>query len=449
MPPNRSALFNDLYQLTMSRAYLGAGRQEEAVFELFCRALPPDRNFLLAAGLADALDFLEHFAFTAADLDYLRSLGMFPDDFLEALAGLRFTGDVRAIPEGTVVFPHEPLIEVRAPLPEAQLVETMLINRLNAQTAFASKAARGVLAAGGRPVVDFGARRAHGTDAGLRVARAAYLAGFAGTSNLLAGQTYGIEVFGTMAHSYIQSFEHELEAFRSFTRFFPETTLLIDTYDEERAVARIAELKAELGQAFAVRAVRIDSGDLLEVSRRVRAALDHHGLGALKIFASGGLDERAVAELLEHGAPIDGFGIGTRLAAATDAPTLDAVYKLVACGGRPRMKLSGRKRFHPGRKQVYRQSAGGHFTGDRIARLDEPAPDGQPLLVEVMRGGERTEAGRAGLEAARQRAADQLARLPEPLRRMDPADAPYPVRPTEALEALRAEVAEALGEESS
>lgn len=429
--PSRSALFTDLYELTMARAYHGADMEGEAVFELFFRHMPENRGYALAAGLEDVLSYLESWRFHESDLDYLSGLDLFPAGFLERLSSIRFTGDVRAVPEGTAVFPGEPIVQVTAPLIQAQMMETFLINQVHYQCVAATKAARVVLAAGGRAVVDFGSRRAHGADAALKAARCAWLAGCAGTSNVLAGMLYGLPVLGTMAHSFVQAHEDEYAAFRDFARYYPETTLLVDTYGALEGVAGVIRLARELGEDFKVRAVRLDSGDLAELSRACRERLDAAGLEEVRIFASGELDEYAVAALVEAGAPIDGFGVGTRMVVSSDAPDLDMAYKLVSYGGRGRAKLSPRKAVYPGAKQVRRFCEGGRFTRDLVCRADEE-PGGEPLLRLVMRGGERTPEGREALASCRGRAASQLAALPEGVKRLARA-AVHPVEVSQTL----------------
>ncbi|MFP2962799.1 nicotinate phosphoribosyltransferase [Myxococcus sp. 1LA] len=333
--PEDTALLTDLYQLTMTEAYLEEGMWDEAVFSLFARRLPPRRNYLLAAGLEDALRYLEHLRFGAEALDWLAAQGRFSDRLLGWLERFRFSGDVDAVAEGTPVFPEEPLLEVRAPLPEAQLVETYLLNQVHFQTTVASKAVRVVTAAAGRHVMEFGLRRHHGTDAGLKAARATYLAGVDSTSNVLAGKRYGIPLAGTMAHSYVQAHDDELEAFRAFTRVHPNATLLVDTYDTLRGVQHVIRLARELGEDFQVTSIRLDSGDLLALSKAAREMLDEAGLEQVRVYASGGLDEDAVARLVARGAPIDSFGVGTAMGVSSDAPALDMAYKLVAYAGAP------------------------------------------------------------------------------------------------------------------
>lgn len=425
-PPSNLALFTDLYELTMGQAYAAEGMDQPAVFELFFRTMPPRRNFLVAAGIEDVLDYLEQLHFTHDDLAYLRSLGRFSESFFDRLKGLRFTGEVWAVPEGTLVFPHQPLVQVRAPLIEAQLVETYVLNQVHFQTVLASKAARVVLAAQGRSVVDFGSRRAHGVDAALKMARACYLAGAIGTSNLLAGQRYGIPVFGTMAHSYIQAHASELDAFEAFVREFPETTLLVDTYETLDGVRHVIELAQKLQERFRVRAVRLDSGNLGELARAARRMLDEAGLSQVGIFASSGLDEYEIQRLVGQGAPIDAFGVGTKLAVSEDAPALDMAYKLVEYAGIARTKRSTGKVLLPGRKQIYRQWAQDRMVEDVLAAWDEDVP-GQPLLVPRMQDGHRTVAP-PPISDVRQYVQQQLAALPDALRQLDTADPPYPVQ---------------------
>jgi nicotinate phosphoribosyltransferase len=427
-------LFTDLYELTMLQAYFEEGQHDEAVFSLFVRRLPERRNVLLACGLETILDFLETARFDAAALDYLATLGLFSDRFLRALETFRFEGDVYAVPEGTPVFGNEPILEIVAPLPQAQLVETFLLNQVTLQTTLASKAVRVVSAARGRVVVDFGLRRMHGLDAGLKSARVFYLAGLAGTSNLAAGQIYGLPLYGTMAHSYIQSHEDEAQAFRDFARLYPNTVLLVDTYDTLGGVRQVVDLARELGEAFQIRAIRLDSGDLHVLSRACRAILDEAGLQRVQIFASGGLDEIRIDQLLAAGAPIDGFGVGSDLAVSSDAPSLDAVYKMVSYRGRGRTKLSPGKGVLPGRKQVYRIEAAGVASRDVIAQADErPDPAWRPLLVPVMHRGQRLLAGQDTLAAARTRTRDELNRLPSTLHELPSTSSPYPVEISAAL----------------
>ncbi|NTX56773.1 nicotinate phosphoribosyltransferase [Myxococcus sp. CA039A] len=432
-----AALLTDLYQLTMTEAYLAEGQWDEAVFSLFVRGLPARRNYLLAAGLEDVLDTLEHLRFRAEDLEWLASQGRFSDRLLGWLERFRFSGDVDAMPEGTPVFGQEPLLEVRAPLPEAQLVETYLLNQVHLQTLAASKASRVVTAAAGRPVMEFGLRRIHGTDAGMKVARATYLAGVDSTSNVLAGRRYGIPLSGTMAHSYVQSHEDELEAFRAFTRVYPDATLLVDTYDTLRGVQHAIRLARELGEDFRVRALRLDSGDLLALSLAARELLDEAGLERVRLIGSGGLDEDAVAGLLARGAPLDGFGVGTAMGVSADAPSLDMAYKLVEYAGKGRVKLSAGKVLLPGAKQVYRQEEDGVARRDLLVRRGDVAR-GHPLLRPVMRAGQRLPGATPSLEEVRQHARRELARLPAEVRALEPARPPYSVVIGDGLARARA-----------
>ncbi|MSQ36129.1 MAG: nicotinate phosphoribosyltransferase [Dehalococcoidia bacterium] len=428
----------------MAQAYYAEGLTGPAVFELFVRRLPPGRNVLLAAGLGSALDQLEQLRFEPAALAYLATLGLFEPAFLDRLAQLRFTGSVRALPEGTPVFAGEPLLEVHAPLPEAQLVETYVLNQVAFQSAIASKAARLVLAAQGRPVLEFGARRAHGAEAATLAARSAYLAGFAGTSNVLAGARFGIPVAGTQAHSYIQAHATEAEALRAYALRYRETTLLVDTYDTLRGVDEVIRLARELGPAFDVRAIRIDSGDLASLSRAARASLDVAGLASVGIVASGDLDEHAIARLVEQGAPVTAFAAGTAVAVSADAPSLDAVYKLVAYDGVGRMKLSADKATLPGAKQLFREARDGVLRRDAVAAQGEALP-GAPLLVEVMRDGRRLPGDYADVAASRERARAGLAALPPALRALAPAVPPYPVEVSARLSAEAARMRVRLG----
>ena len=423
-----SLLLTDLYELSMLEAYAAHGMAETAVFELFVRKLPAGRGFLMAAGLELVVDFLETMRFTPDELAWLGASGMFSPAFIEGLADLRFTGDVDAMPEGTPFFPDEPVLRIVAPLPQAQLVETRLINLIHFQTIIASKAARMVLAAPGKQLVDFGLRRAHGAEAGLFAARASYLAGFSGTATVQAHRDFGIPVAGTMAHSFVQAHDDEATAFERFARVRPKAlTLLIDTYDTERGATIVAGLAPRLAaEGITISAVRLDSGDLASHARAVRAILDAAGLHGIHIFASGGLDEYSLLELCRSGAPIDGFGVGTSLTTSSDAPALDCAYKLQEYAGRARRKWSEGKATWPGRKQVYRRyNADGTVAGGVVALIDEPV-DGEPLLRPAVRGGKRV-GDLPNLTEARTHAAASLARLPEPLRRLDPFDVPVEI----------------------
>jgi nicotinate phosphoribosyltransferase len=410
-----SVLLTDLYQLTMVTAYHALGMERVAAFEFFVRRLPPQRGFLVAAGLAQALDYLESLRFEAADLDWLESTGRFRTEALQRLQDFRFDGDVDALPEGTVFFGNEPVLRVVAPLPEAQFVESRLLNLLNFQSMIATKAARCRLAAGERRLVDFGLRRAHGAEAGLLAARACYLAGFDATATVEAGRAFGIPLTGTMAHSFIQAHDDETAAFRDFARVHPRSlVLLIDTYDTLRAAHTVVELCRE---GLPVEAVRLDSGDLGALAREVRAVLDAGGCSRVRIVASGNLDEHEIGRLLAAGAPIDAFGVGTRLDVSADAPWLDCVYKLQEYAGRPRRKRSTGKATWPGRKQVFREyGPDGRLRTDTIGLADEALP-GRQLLQPVMRAGKRLP--EPTLEASRAYAQREIESLPEPCRRLD------------------------------
>ena len=435
-----AALFTDLYQLTMAASYLREGMRGPATFSLFVRQLPRERSFLVAAGLEEVLNFLRDFRFSDDALSYLDSLDLFDPVFLEFLRRLRFTGLVRAVPEGTVVFQNEPLLEITAPIIEAQLVETAVLNLVHFQTLLASKAVRCVLAARGRPVVEFGLRRTHGIDAGMKAARCAFIAGAAMSSNVLAGLHYGIPPSGTMAHSYVSAFPREIDAFRAFPRSFPaRTTLLLDTYDTltaARKAVRVAKEMETKGQRLA--GVRLDSGDLVELSKQVRRVLDDAGLAYVKIFVSGGLDERGIERYLTDGAPIDAFGVGTRMDVSADQPYLDMAYKLVEYDGRPVLKSSAGKGTWAAQKQVYRRLRSGEgFAGDVIALREEPAPPGtvEILLRSVMERG-RLLAPHPPLPVVRDYCAAQVASLPEDLRGLS-GIATYPVSYSERLVSLQ------------
>lgn len=420
-----SPLFTDLYEVTMAQAYLAENMRGTAVFETFFRKLPPSRSYVIAAGLSDVLDFLEAFRFEPEDVEYLRGLRLFTEEFLQRLFEVHFTGDVWAVPEGTAVFPNEPIVQVIAPILEAQLVETFVVNQIHLQSVIASKAARVVEAARGRRVVDFGARRAHGTDAALKVARASYIAGIAGTSNLLAAHEYGIPAFGTMAHSFVQAFDKEFDAFATFARLYPGATLLVDTYDTLRGVDHVIEL-AKHQDSPEVAAIRLDSGDLAALSKAARTKLDAAGLNHIKIFASSGLDEYRIAGLVDAGCPIDAFAVGTKLVVSQDAPALDMAYKLVEYDGTGRTKFSPGKVIYPGRKQLVRRHEHGVFAGDTLGKPDEQL-DGEPLLIPVMKNGQRLPQGDPGLQASRHWARQQIDQLPAEIRLLEPTGCSYPV----------------------
>jgi nicotinate phosphoribosyltransferase len=444
---HQAALFTDLYQLTMAAAYFREGMRQEATFSLFARRLPRSRGFLVAVGLEDALEYLLSLHFDRQALEYLGSLGRFEPEFLDYLGGLRFGGDVRAVPEGTVLGAGAPLLEVTAPMIEAQLVETALLNLCHGQSVIAGKAARVAIAARGRQVAEFGLRRTHGIDAGLKAARAAWLAGCDRTSDVLAGATWGLPLSGTMAHSFVTAFSGELEAFRAYARLFPDSAiLLIDSYDTLAGARKAAVVAGELAAAgHRLAGVRLDSGDLAALSRGVREILDHAGFPEVRILVSGGLDEYGVDRLLAGGAPIDAFGIGTRMSVSADAPSLDLVYKLVRFGGRDVLKRSAGKETWVGAKQLHRaRGPGGRFSGDVLGLAEEAGPaDTEPLLETVMQGG-RLLRPHPPLSAVRERCMAQLAALPEECRRLeDPAG--YPARPSAGLRARQAAGIRALG----
>jgi nicotinate phosphoribosyltransferase len=437
-----SGLQTDLYELTMAAGYLETGYRARLTFELFVRHLPPRRNYLVAAGLDQALDFLEEVRFSEEDIRYLRTLPVFrtvADDFFDYLARFRFSGDAWAMPEGTVFFPGEPILRVSGPAIEAQIAETFLLSAINFQTMIASKAARIVQAAGGRPVIEFGSRRAHGMEAGALAARAAVVGGCQGTSNVAAGKQFGIPVYGTQAHSWIMAHEDEGEAFGKFLDIFPEqAVLLVDTYDVRAAIDKIISLGRK------PRGVRLDSGDFAADSIWARNRLNQAAWKDVIIFASGDLDEERITELLAEGALIDAFGVGTALVNSIDSPALGVIYKLVEAEtdgeSLPVAKFSPAKVTYPGRKQVYRKSDSvGRFLGDTIGLAGERFPEADALLVSVMSQGKRT-APRTNLTEARKRCGDQIARLPKTLRDLDEKGASYPVRHSERLEQLLGEV---------
>lgn len=423
-----ASLLTDLYELTMTASYHGREMNDEATFDLFVRELPERRNFLVVCGIEQALEYLEAAAFDAESLAYLESLGMFKASFLEYLSAFRFSGEVWAMSEGEIAFEKEPLLRVSAPLIEAQIVETFLLNCVTFQTMVASKAARVALAAGDKSFIDFSLRRDHGADAGLKAARAAYIAGASGTSNVLAGKMYGIPVSGTMAHSYVMVFGTEMDAFRAYARDFPDqAVLLIDTFDVAEGARRAVSVAKELAaEGIALRGVRIDSGNLGELSTVVREILDEGGLADTRIILSGDLDEYRVEQMLDGGVPVDIFGVGTQMGTSADSPFLGGVYKLVAEKGAPKVKLSTGKVTLPGLKQVHRFSSGGRLHHDVIALEDEDVGEGKPLLAAVMREGKRLREPEP-LEVPRARCRDALGTLPPELQDLTDAPSAYPV----------------------
>src|SRR5436309_6081106 len=440
-PHKHLGLFTDLYELTMAAAYFENQFTAKASFELFVRSLPRERSFLLTAGLEQALEYLENVRFGEEEIEYLRRqpvFGHISDGFFDYLRDFRFTGEVWAVPEGTPVFGEEPLLRVTAPIIQAQVIETFLLSSLTFQTMIASKAARVVEAAERRNVVEFGSRRAHGPGAGLLAARAAYIGGCAGTSNVEAGRRFGIPVFGTMAHSFVMAYAKEEEAFQRFQQLFPEHgVLLIDTYDTLAAIDKIIQKKLH------PTAVRLDSGDLLDLATRVRQKLDQAGLNQTRIFASGDLNEFTIADLLARGAPIDAFGVGTALATSKDAPTLGGVYKLVDLESETgivyRAKFSEEKTTYPGPKQIFRFPDGaGTYRHDIIGRQSEKYSDAVGLLELVMRDGKRI-APSPRIEDVQKRASEELRKVPATCRRLRDATR-YPVTFSKELENLLATV---------
>lgn len=431
-----SVLLTDLYQLTMVQAYIEQGMMDTAVFEFFVRRLPAKRGFLMAAGLEQVLDFLEQLHLSPAELEWLEQTGRFSRSCLDYLAALRFSGDVHAMREGTVFFPNEPILRVTTPLPQAQLIETRIMNLLNFQTLIASKAARSILVAAGKPLIDFGLRRAHGAEAGLLAARASYLAGFTGTATVLAGMEYDIPIYGTMAHSFVQAHKDETTAFEHFALAQPENVvLLIDTYDTESAAHKVVALAPRLRQqGITVKGVRLDSGDLADHARKVRRILDEGGLSQTQILASGNLDEYRLKALVESGAPIDTFAVGTAMTTSSDAPSLDCAYKLQEYAGRPCRKRSEGKATWPGRKQVYRQyRQDGRCDYDLVTTVQDTGT-GSPLLHPVMTQGHRLVPAQK-LTELRRWAATELTRLPDSLRNLE-CEHPYGVRISQPLQDL-------------
>lgn len=443
MPAQKNlTLLTDLYQLTMAQSYFREQRSGDATFSLFIRSYPLNRGYFVSAGLSDVLDYLESFAFERDAIEYLAAQKLFTEDFLRYLAGLRFTGNVWAIPEGKIFFKDEPLLELTAPIIQAQIVETLIINQLHLQTLIATKASRCVHASGGRPVVDFALRRTHGVDAGMKVARASYLAGFAGTSNVMAGQDYGIPIVGTMAHSFVSSFEREIDAFRAYVASFPDhAILLIDTYDPLAGARNAVQVAKEMsGRGEKLVGVRIDSGDLAELARRVKEIFISANLPDVKIIGSGGLDEYDLAEFAETNVPFDSYGVGTKMGTSAEAPWTDMSYKLVEYQEQPVLKLSTGKISCPGRKQVFRsRNSLGIIERDVIGRRAEQL-SGEPLLKEVMRDGKRT-APNASLGESRDLFAAEFAALPARVKTIR-KPGQYAVEFSPRLNDLQAEVTE-------
>ncbi|KPQ26237.1 MAG: nicotinate phosphoribosyltransferase [Halomonas sp. HL-48] len=435
------ALLTDLYQLTMIQAYWKEGmHQTPATFSLFFRQLPPTRRFILACGQQHAAATLSRLHFNADAIEKLASTGRFDDDFLAWLANWQFSGDIWAVPEGTVLFPHQPLLEVDAPIAEAQLLESLIMNLVQLETVLASKAARIVWAAGDRPVVDFGMRRVHGIDAAVRGVRAYKTAGISGTSNVLGGLRHDLPLSGTMAHSYILAHDDEPSAFRAFARHYPDTTLLVDTYDTLQGVQHVIDVLRDM-PSLTVGAIRLDSGDLGALAKGARRLLDDAGHQSIRIIASSGLDEHSIAKLIAQAAPIDAFGVGTQMGVSADAPVIDLSYKLVEYAGTPRAKHAPGKTSLPTRKQIFRrQDTQGRYLGDIIARRDETGIEGEALLVPVVTGGVINTAAMADTQHASARVADALPRFPASVTALADGESDYPVELSDALAHLSSTV---------
>lgn len=434
--PEDMSLLTDLYELTMAQTYWRESHNEPATFSLFIRRYPPHRGYFVSCGLEDVLRYLEELRFTTGAIDRLRRTGIFSDDFLDYLRRLRFTGNVRAVPEGRLFFCDEPVLEITAPMIEAQIVETFIINQMNLQCLAATKAARCVYAAHGRSVVDFSLRRTQGVDAGMKVARASYIAGCTATSNVLAGVTYGIPLSGTMAHSFVSSYENEIDAFRAFARNFPDRSILIiETYDAIGGAYKAVEIAGEMkAQGRRLIGVRIDSGDLLSLGRQVRRILDEAGLQEVMLVGSGGLDEFDIEHLTQENAPYEAYGVGTKMGVSADAPWSDMVYKLVRYGGNPVLKLSTGKASLPGAKQVFRYSEGRLIRHDVISLDGEMAKGGEPLLATFMNAGKVT-ARMPALSEVRDRFFDEFARLGDRFKSVREPET-YPVEISDDLRSL-------------
>ena len=433
-----SPLLTDLYQLTMMQAYFDKGMAAEASFEFFFRKFPPERQFLVACGLEQAVEYLENLRFSEEDLDFLARDGRFHSDFLDHLRTFSFTGSLYGMAEGTVFFPDEPVLRVTAPLPQAQLVETRLINIMQFQTMIASKAVRMTRIMPDKLLVDYGLRRSHGSEAGIMAARASYVAGFSGTATVLAGKLFDIPIYGTMAHSFIQAHDSEEEAFWNFATSHPQNcVLLLDTYDTERATNRVIELAEKLrDKNITIRGVRLDSGDMIALSKKVRTLLDHAGLQEVRIIASGDLDEYKLQAFRDPDAPVDGFGIGSRLTTSADVPYFNCAYKLVEYNGLGRRKLAEKKVPWPGRKQVFRQFRGDSHMHRDILGLEGEQQAGVPLIHRYMQDGKRA-AELPGLSATRKYLLSQLGQLPADI---DIPGHGYPVIPSQRLQDYADEV---------
>lgn len=443
------ALFTDLYELTMAACYFEQEMFERATFSLFIRNYPPSRRYFVSAGLVEALNYLENLEFTADDLDYLDQTELFKPEFLSYLERLRFSGDVHALAEGRIFFANEPILEVTAPIIEAQIVETFLINAINLQTMIATKASRCVQAAWPRKIVDFSLRRTQGTDAGLKVARASFIGGFIGTSNVLAGKTYGIPVFGTMAHSFITSFAKEIDAFRAFAQTFPENTLLlVDTYDTLSGTTKATKIGKEMAKkGKKLKGVRLDSGDIAHLSREVRKILKKSGLDEVTIFASGGFDEYKIQKVFAQGGDIDSFGVGTKMGVSTDAPYLDMAYKMVKYGGRSVLKLSPGKATSPSDKQIFRYTTPtGKLNKDIIGLRDDRLKGGEPLLKKVMDNGEMIFQS-PSLPQIQERFQEEFLKLDDRYKDIKEGGEVFPVSLSPRLRSLQKEIVQRVKEE--
>jgi len=440
------ALLTDLYELTMAASYFDHQMFEPATFSLFIRNYPPSRRYFVSAGLADVLSYLQDLKFTPEDLDYLEGVGLFKPEFLSYLEEFRFSGDVYAIPEGRLFFVNEPILEITAPLIEAQIVETLVINIINFQSMIATKASRCVHAAWPRKLVDFSLRRTHGADAGLKVARASFIGGFVGTSNVLAGKVYGIPIFGTMAHSFITSFEDESDAFRAFAHTFPEhTVLLVDTYDTLGGTRIATEVGKEMAlEGKELKGVRLDSGDIASLSKEARNVLQKEGFEKATIFASGGFDEYKIKRVLDQGGDIDSFGVGTKMGVSADAPYFDMAYKMVKYAGRPVLKLSPGKLTLASDKQVFRfTKTRGTLKRDVIGLRDDSPKEGEPLLEKVMSEGEIT-TEMPSLSQIQKSFLDEFSHLDERYKSIDKEGKEYPVGLSSRLESLQDQVVQQL-----
>jgi len=437
--PDNLALLTDLYEFTMAEVYFQNHMFAPATFSLFIRAYPPQRGYFVSAGLEEVLEFLTQIEYSRQDLDYLKSTGLFSDDFLHYLSELRFSGEIHAIPEGRLFFKDEPVLEVTAPIIEAQLVETFIINAINLEVNLASKTARCVHAAAGRNIVDFSLRRTQGTDAGLKLARAGYIAGLSATSNVLAGKVYGIPIAGTMAHSFITSFKEEIDAFRAFAAVFGDNTvLLIDTYDTVAGAKKAVQVAREMSaRGHQLKGVRLDSGDMTQLSRTVRDIFKQASIADVRIFASGGYDEFKISASVDGGAEIDAYGVGTKMGTSADSPYTDMAYKLVEYDGRPVLKLSTGKKTLVARKQVFRRNEGGRFVQDLIALRDEMI-DGEPLLEAVMKDGRRLQPAES-LDTLRERFQTDFDALSDGVKAIENPDL-YPVAVAPGLESLQKRV---------